>query len=218
MASNDRAPVQGIATDNEKEDITGGNHVERVETHDNDISLAKIEVDAKLDEFGARSKTNPAEIALVKKLDRTILVSPWKSQDHILIADSNVNSLNFGSCICKSSGRLTSPTEDTLIDMYCSFNFLDRNALVNAKLNSLDEDLGLRGTQYNTLISILFAGYIAGQIPSNMILNRVRPSLYMGGKSYPRFHSTRAKLQQASAWHGPLSVSLRSWPTTSEAC
>lgn len=23
--------------------------------------------------------------------------------------------------------------------------------------------------------------YIAGQIPSNMILNRVRPSLYMGG-------------------------------------
>lgn len=105
MASNDRAPVQGIATDNEKEDITGGNHVERVETHDNDISLAKIEVDAKLDEFGARSKTNPAEIALVKKLDRTILVSPWKSQDHNLIAYSNVNSLNSGSCICKASGR-----------------------------------------------------------------------------------------------------------------
>lgn len=39
-----------------------------------------------------------------------------------------------------------------------SFNFLDRNALVNAKLNSLDEDLGLEGTQYNTLVSILFVG------------------------------------------------------------
>lgn len=78
MASNDRAPALGTATDNEKEDITGGNHVERVETHDNDISLAKIELDARLDEFGARSKTNPAEIALVKKLDRTILVSPRK--------------------------------------------------------------------------------------------------------------------------------------------
>ena len=61
------------------------------------------------------------------------------------------------------------------------FNFLDRNALVNAKLNSLDKDLGLKGTQYNTLISILFVGYIAGQIPSNMILNRVRPSWYLGG-------------------------------------
>lgn len=60
------------------------------------------------------------------------------------------------------------------------FNFLDRNALVNAKLNSLEKDLGLKGTQYNTLISILFVGYIAGQIPSNMILNRVRPSWYLG--------------------------------------
>lgn len=76
MASNGPAPAYGTATDNEEKEITGANHVERVETHDNDISLAKVEVDAKLDEFGARSKTNPAEIALVKKLDRTILVSP----------------------------------------------------------------------------------------------------------------------------------------------
>lgn len=44
------------------------------------------------------------------------------------------------------------------------FNFLDRNALVNAKLNTLDADLRLKGTEYNTLISILFVGYIAGQI------------------------------------------------------
>ncbi|CAG9947543.1 unnamed protein product [Clonostachys rosea f. rosea IK726] len=61
------------------------------------------------------------------------------------------------------------------------FNLLDRNALFNAKLNSLDEDLGLHGTEYNTLVGILNVGYIAGQIPSNMIINRVRPSLYMGG-------------------------------------
>lgn len=76
MAYNNRATADGTATDNEKEGITGANHVERFDTNDNDISLAKIEADAKLDEFGARSKTNPAEIALVKKLDRTILVSP----------------------------------------------------------------------------------------------------------------------------------------------
>lgn len=97
--------------------------------------------------------------------------------------------------------------EDTLVDPCCSFNFLDRNALVNAKLNTLDEDLGLKGTQYNTLISILFVGYIAGQIPSNMILNRVRPSWYMGGMSNPSSASIRANLRQVSAWLGPLSVS-----------
>lgn len=41
--------------------------------------------------------------------------------------------------------------------------------------------MGLVGTQFNTAISILFVGYILGQIPSNMILSRVRPSLYLSG-------------------------------------
>ena len=61
-------------------------------------------------------------------------------------------------------------------------NFLDRNAMVNAKLNGLTKDLKLKGTQYNTLVSILFVGYLLGQVPSNMILNRVKPAYYMAGK------------------------------------
>lgn len=40
------------------------------------------------------------------------------------------------------------------------FNFLDRNALINARLNNLEKDLGLKGTQYNTCVSILFVGYM----------------------------------------------------------
>lgn len=89
------------------------------------------------------------------------------------------------------------------------FNFLDRNALVNAKLNTLDADLGLKGTQYNLLISILFVGYIAGQIPSNMILNRVRPSWYLGGVFflYSWTKLINANSHQAFAWRGQLSVS-----------
>lgn len=45
----------------------------------------------------------------------------------------------------------------------------------------MEEDLGLVGTQFNTAISVLFVGYILGQIPSNMILSKVRPSLYLSG-------------------------------------
>ena len=37
-------------------------------------------------------------------------------------------------------------------------NFLDRNAMVNGKLNSLTKDLNLHGSQYNTCVSILFVG------------------------------------------------------------
>jgi hypothetical protein len=69
------------------------------------------------------------------------------------------------------------------------FNFLDRNAIANGKLNGLVEDLNLKGTQFNTCVSILFVGYLCGQIPSNMILSRVRPSIYMSDKKFPHLSS-----------------------------
>lgn len=61
--------------DNEKAGITYADNVERIRTADTDIPPEKLAVEAKVDEFGARSKIDPKEIALVKKLDRTILVS-----------------------------------------------------------------------------------------------------------------------------------------------
>jgi MFS family permease len=48
-------------------------------------------------------------------------------------------------------------------------------------LNGLEKQLKLQGAEYNTCVSILFVGYILGQIPCNMIITRVRPSWLMGG-------------------------------------
>ncbi|KAI4851198.1 MFS transporter [Aureobasidium sp. EXF-8845] len=58
-------------------------------------------------------------------------------------------------------------------------NYLDRNNIAVARLGTFEEDLGLHGTQYNTIISIFFVGYILTQIPTNMILDKVRPSLFL---------------------------------------
>ncbi|TVY47161.1 putative transporter [Lachnellula occidentalis] len=58
-------------------------------------------------------------------------------------------------------------------------NYLDRNALANARVQGIEKSLGLHGDQFNTCISVLFAGYIALQIPSNAILVRTRPSIYL---------------------------------------
>ncbi len=60
-------------------------------------------------------------------------------------------------------------------------NYLDRNAIAQARLNHIERDLGLRGTQYNLCISILFVGYTVVQMPSNMIMasKKVRPSTWM---------------------------------------
>ncbi|KAK9454719.1 major facilitator superfamily domain-containing protein [Dipodascopsis uninucleata] len=59
------------------------------------------------------------------------------------------------------------------------WNFMDRNALTNAALDGISADLGLKGTEYNTCISILFVGYLIGQVPSNMMLTRFRISWFL---------------------------------------
>ncbi|KFY63372.1 hypothetical protein V496_04001 [Pseudogymnoascus sp. VKM F-4515 (FW-2607)] len=68
----------------------------------------------------------------------------------------------------------------TLWLMYV-FNYLDRNAIALARLDGLEEELNLTGTQYQTCIMILFVGYLLGQVPSNMLITRLRPSWYMAG-------------------------------------
>ncbi|KIL83760.1 hypothetical protein FAVG1_13036 [Fusarium avenaceum] len=58
-------------------------------------------------------------------------------------------------------------------------NYLDRNNIATARLGNFEEDIGLVGQQYNTVISIFFVGYILTQIPTNMILNKMRPSIFL---------------------------------------
>ncbi|OJD09418.1 hypothetical protein ACJ73_10334, partial [Blastomyces percursus] len=66
-----------------------------------------------------------------------------------------------------------------LVVMYF-LNYIDRNTLAQARLDDLEKELGMEGEyQFNTTISILFVGYVLMQIPSNMLITRVRPSIYM---------------------------------------
>ncbi|EJD01119.1 MFS general substrate transporter [Fomitiporia mediterranea MF3/22] len=59
-------------------------------------------------------------------------------------------------------------------------NYIDRNNAAAARLRGFEDDLGLKGQEFNTLLSILYVGYIIMQIPSNMLLNYIgRPSIYI---------------------------------------
>lgn len=66
-----------------------------------------------------------------------------------------------------------------LVAMYL-LNFLDRNNLSQARLGTLEKDLGMKGTDFNLATSILFVGYILMQLPSNLIITRVKPARYIG--------------------------------------
>ncbi|KAF6831557.1 MFS transporter [Colletotrichum musicola] len=59
---------------------------------------------------------------------------------------------------------------------------IDRANIGNAKIEGMVEDLGMTGVQYNTVLSIFFIPYVLFEVPSNMILKKVkRPSVYLGG-------------------------------------
>ncbi|CAI0646384.1 unnamed protein product [Colletotrichum noveboracense] len=66
----------------------------------------------------------------------------------------------------------------TLVMMYL-LNFLDRSNLAQARQGTLEADLGMSGTDFNLATSIFFVGYLLMQLPSNLLLTRVRPSFYL---------------------------------------
>jgi sugar phosphate permease len=58
-------------------------------------------------------------------------------------------------------------------------SFLDRVNIGQAKLNGLLISLKLSSIEYNTCLSVFFITYVAFEIPSNLILKKIRPSRWL---------------------------------------
>ena len=58
-------------------------------------------------------------------------------------------------------------------------NFIDRVNIGNARLQGLEKDLGLVGNQYNICLLIFFVPYIIFEVPSNLIIKKLRPSIWL---------------------------------------
>lgn len=58
-------------------------------------------------------------------------------------------------------------------------SFLDRGNIANAKIEGLAQDLNLRNHQYNMCLTIFFLFYASMEIPSNMLLHRVKPRWFI---------------------------------------
>lgn len=75
-ASTSSNPPPATGSEPKYEDGARNDHIERVETGPGDDAIfSKFPKMDKVDEFGAHAKTDPREIALVKKLDKYIIVS-----------------------------------------------------------------------------------------------------------------------------------------------
>ncbi|PSR81957.1 major facilitator superfamily domain-containing protein [Coniella lustricola] len=58
-------------------------------------------------------------------------------------------------------------------------SFLDRTNVGNAKIIGLAEDLHMTNAQYNQGLAVFYATYIASELPSNLVLKRLTPRLWL---------------------------------------
>ncbi|KAF2729722.1 MFS general substrate transporter [Polyplosphaeria fusca] len=58
-------------------------------------------------------------------------------------------------------------------------SYMDRTNIGNAKIAGMADDLQLSSNEYSIALVVFFVGYVVFEPPSNMILVRTRPSLYL---------------------------------------
>ena len=58
-------------------------------------------------------------------------------------------------------------------------SYLDRVNIGQAKIDGLMESIHLTSAQYNACLSVFFATYVAFEIPSNLVLKKLRPSRWI---------------------------------------
>ncbi|KAM7221971.1 Major facilitator superfamily domain containing protein [Rhypophila decipiens] len=58
-------------------------------------------------------------------------------------------------------------------------SFLDRTNVGNARILGLEYDLGLSNQQYNQGLAVFYATYIASELPSNLVLKKITPRIWL---------------------------------------
>lgn len=155
----------------------------------------------KVDYSGAHEKTDPKEIALVKKLDRWIMVS-------VLFVDARALEL------CTNE-----KLQPMLWSMYW-LNYLDRNAIALARLNDLEEDLNLTSTGIAATPGPKCSSFVMEYAYTRVFFFRI-PNLCI--HSLRRLHHRTSAIQHVSHTHSPKSLhgkaifchldTLRTWPS-----
>ncbi|KAJ8110811.1 hypothetical protein OPT61_g6440 [Boeremia exigua] len=96
--------------------------------------------------------------------------------DAVYLHDFSQNTKEHNKVFRKIDWRLM----PMLMALYLIAN-LDRANLGNAKIEGLEKDLGMRGTDYNLANMLFFVPYILLEVPANTILMRFkRPSQWIG--------------------------------------
>ncbi|OQU94898.1 hypothetical protein CLAIMM_01183 [Cladophialophora immunda] len=67
-----------------------------------------------------------------------------------------------------------------LLYLFC---FIDRANIGNARLAGFEKDLGLKGFDYNTVLSVFYISYIVFELPANMLCKYIGPGWFIPATS-----------------------------------
>jgi hypothetical protein len=59
--------------------------------------------------------------------------------------------------------------------------FLDRINIGNAPIIGLEKDLHMRGNNFNVALLVSFVPYVLLEVPSNILMKRIQPSMWLSG-------------------------------------
>ncbi|KAL2814878.1 major facilitator superfamily domain-containing protein [Aspergillus cavernicola] len=111
-------------------------------------------------------------------------------------------------------------------------SYMDRTNIGNARVAGMEEDLDLDSQRYSIALVVFFIGYVLFEVPSNMLLTRIKPSIYLPSimfmwgivtvgmafvQTYPALIGFRVAMGILEAGFGPgILLLLSSWYKKSE--
>ncbi|KAL8277541.1 hypothetical protein RQP46_010096 [Phenoliferia psychrophenolica] len=66
-----------------------------------------------------------------------------------------------------------------ILSLLYLLSFMDRGNVGNARLNGLEADLNMTGSNYNIALSAYFISYCLCEVPANLMLKKLRPSIWL---------------------------------------
>ncbi|XHG05692.1 hypothetical protein AWENTII_008907 [Aspergillus wentii] len=58
-------------------------------------------------------------------------------------------------------------------------SYMDRTNIGNAKISGMEQDLNLSSNEYSISLVVFFVGYVVFEVPSNLVLSRTKPSIFL---------------------------------------
>ncbi|EXJ79660.1 hypothetical protein A1O3_07940 [Capronia epimyces CBS 606.96] len=102
-----------------------------------------------------------------------------ENEDMLESASTSTQELGFDMKATKKLIRKLDWTLLPFLALLYLLSFLDRTNIGNARLDGLEKDLGMAGLNYNIALAVFFPFYVAAEVPSNLMMRRTRPSIWI---------------------------------------